>query len=267
MLKKNKIYIGDCLELFPQIPDGSVDLVVIDPPYNLGKDFGNESDVWGDVQSWLDWSKKWLNESERVLKDSGSIFVYGIHHYICYIQCYLYETGMHYGRQFIWHYENGWSKYTRSPAATYEPILWFYKTKKYYYKEMREPYKSKERLKYKITKNGKTWQPNPNGKISGDVWKVPTLAGRRFADEKVAHPTQKPLQLCEKITKYFCPENGLILVPFAGSGSECVSAALNGRSYIGFELNKKYVSIAEERLKTKKKQQEQEKELLLIGDV
>ncbi len=255
MLKKNKIYIGDCLELFPQVADESVDLIVIDPPYNLGKNFGNNSDKWDSVQAWLDWSKKWLIQSKRVLKPSGSIFVYGIHKYICYIQCYLYELELHYGRQFIWHYENGWSMYTKAPAATYEPVLWFTKTKTYTYNEIREPYKSQDRLKYKITKNGKVWTPNPLGKRSGDIWNVPTLAGRRFANEKAKHPTQKPLLLCDKITKQFSNENDLILVPFAGSGSECLSAMSNNRSFIGFELNSDYAAIAEDRIHSGKVEQ------------
>lgn len=248
MLKTNKIFEGDCLDYFKKIESNSIDLVIIDPPYNLGKDFGNSSDKWEKVEDWLEWSKKWLNESERVLKSSGSIFVYGIHKYICYIQCHLFELGLTYGRQFIWHYENGWSRYTKAPAATYEPILWFTKTKNYTYHEIREPYKSQSRLKYKIIKNGRVWKPNPLGKQSGDIWKIPTLAGRRFASEKVKHPTQKPLALCDRIIKQFSNERDLLLVPFAGSGSECVSAVKNNRDFIAFEINPNYIAIANQRL-------------------
>jgi len=250
MLKINRIYHGDCIELFRQIENESVDLIIIDPPYNLGKDFGNKSDKWETVDEWLNWSMKWLSESSRTLKKTGSIFVYGIHKYICFIQCYLYELKLQYGRQFIWYYENGWSRYTRAPASCYEPILWFTKTKKYTYHDIREPYKSTERLKYKIIKNGKIWKPNPLGKRTGDIWNIPTLAGRRFSKEKVSHPTQKPLALCDRIINHFSNEGDLVLVPFAGSGSECLSAKLNHRNYIGFELNKDYISIAEKRFMT-----------------
>jgi len=241
------------LELFKKVDDESIDLIVIDPPYNLGKNFGNNSDVWDKVSDWMAWNKKWLLECKRVLKPTGSIFVYGIHKYLCYVQCYLYEIGLIYGRQFIWHYENGWSMYTKAPSATYEPILWFTKSKDYKYNEIREPYKSKERLKHKITKNGKVWKPNPNGKMGGDVWKIPTLAGRRFANEKVNHPTQKPIALCNKIVKHFSDIDDLVLVPFAGSGSECVSAKINKRNFIGFEINEKFVEIANQRLGDYKK--------------
>src|SRR5690606_17484257 len=139
---------------------------------------------------------------------------------------------MKYRRQFIWYYENGFTTYTKSPAALYEPILWFSKSDKYTYIKIREPYKSKERLKYNVTKNGKVWNPNPEGKHAGDVWCIPTLSGKSFSSEKVNHPTQKPLRLCNRIVNHFSNPNDLIFIPFAGSGSECISAMLNGRNFI-----------------------------------
>ncbi|MCX6751080.1 MAG: site-specific DNA-methyltransferase, partial [Candidatus Pacearchaeota archaeon] len=119
----------------------------------------------------------------------------------------------------------------------------------YTYHLIREPYESKERLKYKIIKNGKEWRPNPNGKLAGDVWYIPVLAGRRFKSERVAHPTQKPLAICDRIIKHFSNKGDLVLIPFAGSGSECVSAKNNHRNFIGFELNPIYISLANKRLK------------------
>ena len=102
-------------------------------------------------------------------------------------------------------------------------------------------------MKYKITKNGKVWKPNPEGRLAGDVWSFPTLAGRRFRGEKVDHPTQKPLSISRRIVKHFSNEGDLVVVPFAGSGSECLSAMMEGRNYIGFELNPEYVVIAAKR--------------------
>lgn len=249
MIAKNTIHKGDALELFNKINDASVDLIIADPPYGINKDFG-VGKQWSidKTDEWFSWSKKWIHEANRVLKSTGSIFIYGIHHNIGFIQTYLYKLGLRYGRMFIWHYENGWSQYTKSPAATYEPLLWFHKGKQYTYHTIREPYKSKDRLKYKITKNGKTWSPHPDGKRGGDVWDIPTLAGKRFEKEKVNHPTQKPLKICDRIIKHFSNPGDLILVPFAGSGSECVSAKKNKRDFIGFELNEKYIKIAHRRL-------------------
>lgn len=248
-----RIIQGDCLEFVRDLPDQCAQLIVADPPYNLDKDFG----VWKEEQHrehWLPWCKQWLAECKRLLAPGGNIFVYGIHHHICWIQCYLYELGLSYRRQIIWCYENGFAGYTRSLAAHYEPILWFSNGDSYTYHPIREPYKSTERLKYKITKNGKRWKPHPEGRLAGDIWRFPTLAGRRFRDEKVAHPTQKPLALAQRMVEHFSNPGDLVLVPFAGSGTECLAALMGGRNYIGIELNPHYVEIARERIRRWEKQ-------------
>jgi len=246
----DRIYLEDCVSFMKKVDDEFVDLIIADPPYNLSKDFGNNSDVWDSPESWFDWSKKWIDECVRILKPTGSIFVYGIHHFMCYIHCYLYEKKMKYRRQIIWHYENGFSTYKNGPSAAYEPILWFSKTDKFTYILIRVPYKSQERLRHKITKNGKVWIPNPQGKHAGDVWNIPTLAGRRFQGEKVDHPTQKPLAVCDRIVKHFSNPGDLVYIPFAGSGSECVSCLKNDRRFIATEINPQYLKISNKRLKS-----------------
>jgi len=245
----NKIIHQDFLKGAKKLPDECADLIIADPPYNLGKNFG----VWDEKKKkdeWLPWSKNWINEANRLLKPSGNIFIYGIHKYLCWIHCYLYEIGMEYRRQIIWYYENGFAGYSdRTLAAHYEPILWFSKSNDYTYNPIREPYKSKERLKYKVNKNGKSWKPHPDGRLAGDVWSFPTLAGRRFRDEKVDHPTQKPLSISLRMVKHFSNENDLVIIPFAGSGTECLAAIMENRNFIGFELNNDYIKIANTRIK------------------
>ena len=224
----------------------SVDLVIADPPYGIEKNFG-QPDSWTTIEEWVDWCWDWLSECNRILKDGGSILLYGIHANICHNQVQLYELGLSYRRQIIWHYENGFCGH-KNLRATYEPLLWFTKGDDYFYTPIREPYKSSERLKYPVKKNGKVWMPNPDGRLAGDVWDIPTLAGRRFRDEKVDHPTQKPLAISERLAKHFCPDNGFMVIPFAGSGSECVAAYRNGRRFLGFEINPKYQALALNRL-------------------
>lgn len=243
----NQIVSGDCIEGMRGLPSDCVHLLIADPPYNLNKDFGE----WKELEKkdqWLDWSKEWLAEAERILAPGGSIFVYGIHHHLCWLQCFLYELGLHYRRQIIWHYENGWAGYTRTLAANYEPLLWFSKGRSYTYHPIREPYKSTERLKYPITKNGKVWKPNPAGRLASDVWRFPVLAGRRFRDEKVDHPTQKPLSISCRIVNHFSNPGELVVVPFVGSGSECLAAVMGQRNFIGFELNPEYIKLARKRM-------------------
>ena len=243
-----RITIGDCIDGMGDLGEGSCNLIIADPPYNLGKDFGiwKEKDMQGE---WRDWSRRWLVAAYRVLADQGSIFVYGIHHHQCWIQCMMYNVGYVYRRQIIWHYENGFAGYgKRSLRACYEPLLWFSKTNDYIFHELREPYKSQARLRHKITKNGRVWTPHPDGRMVGDVWAFPVLAGRRFRDEKVDHPTQKPLSISRRLVKHFSNPGDAVLVPFVGSGTECVAARMEGRGYVGFELNPDYVAIARERL-------------------
>ena len=247
MTESDQIIVGDCVAAMRAMPEASVSLIVADPPYNLGKDFG----IWKETErekEWLTWTREWLDEAERILKPGGAIFVYGIHRHLCWVQCHLYQIGLTYRRQIIWAYENGFSGYTKSLSAHYEPLLWFTKGSEYVYHPIREPYKSEERLKHKITKNGKSWTPNPEGRMAGDIWRFPVLAGRRFASEKVDHPTQKPLPLSLRIIRHFSNPGDLVFVPFAGSGSECLAARMTGRQYLGYDLNSKYVEIASGRI-------------------
>ncbi len=247
MIRSDYLPHGDTVEIMRTLPDGCANVIIADPPYNIGKDFGAGTFL-KDHETWMDWTRTWLTEARRLLHAEGNIFVYAIHHNACYVQCLLYETGLVYRRQIIWFYENGWSRYKLGPACHYEPLLWFAKSPNSTYHTIREPYKSKERLKHKITKNGKVWTPHPEGRQAGDVWHIPTLAGRRFAGERVAHPTQKPLAISQRLVKYFSNPGDLVLVPFVGSGSECVAAVQLSRAYIGAEINEDYLRLARERI-------------------
>ena len=99
----DEVHLGDCVQLLNDLPDGSAQLVIADPPYNLGPRFGLEKE-WVRDEKWLPWCANWLGQCQRVLSDDGNLLVYGIHHYLCYLQVQLYEMGMHYRRQIIWHY-------------------------------------------------------------------------------------------------------------------------------------------------------------------
>ena len=241
------IFLEDVTTFLAKLPDQSADLIIADPPYGIEKSFGVKEE-WQNIQEWVAWCDGWLQECERIMKPRASIFVYGIHHYLCYNQISLYNLGLNYRRQIIWHYENGFCG-NRELRATYEPLLWFTKGDLYYFEDIREPYKSVERLKYPVRKNGKVWQPHPDGRIAGDVWAIPTLAGRRFQDEKVNHPSQKPLAISQRLTRHFCPPEGSIVIPFSGSGSECLAAFREGRKFLATEINPTFKELAENRLK------------------
>ena len=258
---------GDCDKVVDELIKKGIkyDLILTDPPYNINKDFGNKSDCLS-LDDFVATTKKRIKKLKLLLTPTGSIIWFGIHNYICYVQVAMYEAGLNYRRMNIWHYENGFSRSKKEPATHYEPFLWFSNdSKKWTYNVdyVRVPYKSKERLKNAINYTAadgtkKVWTPNPNGSMRGDIWDFPTLAGKRFENEKTEHPTQKPEALITEIIRAFCPmENGMycgsILDPFHGSGTLGVCCEKLNREgsnilWTGIELEEKWCSIAKERL-------------------
>lgn len=264
----NKIYNENSDIFLKTLLEESIkfDLILTDPPYNLNKDFGNDSDKL-DLSSFLEITRSRLNLCSLLLDSYGSIVWFGIHHYIGFIQAIMYEIGLHYRRMNIWYYENGFSRVKNSPLTQYEPFLWFSKSNKkwtYNTDDVRVPYKSKDRLKnpvfYKNSKGERQeWRPNPLGAMRGDVWSFPTLAGKLFENEKTAHPTQKPESLIMELIKAFCPKNkngiyeGTILDPFHGSGTLglcCEKLNKHGHNikWIGIELEKHWCDVARKRI-------------------
>lgn len=243
------------------------DLILTDPPYNVGMDFGNNTDSLP-LDIFLAATKTRIGKLKELLTEEGSIIWFGIHDYICYIQVYMYEAGLSYRRLNIWHYENGFSRSKKEPATHYEPFLWFSKSDKkwcYNVDEVRVPYKSTERLKspvkYKDSKgNIKVWTPSEKGSMRGDVWSFPTLAGKAFKNERTEHPTQKPESLITELIKAFCPMKdgqfcGSIFDPFHGSGTlgvccEKLNKLGNHISWTGVELEEKWCKVAIDRLNT-----------------
>ena len=268
-MEYNKVIKGDSDIVLKQLLENKIkfDLICTDPPYNLNKDFGNDSDKL-ELDEFLKITKQRISICKKLLEPTGSVIWFGIHHYIGFIQSIMYNEGLYYRRMNIWHYENGFSRTSKAPLTQYEPFLWFSKSKNkwtYNVDDVRVPYKSTERLKnpiYYKDKNGekKVWQPNPNGAMRGDVWNFPTLAGKVYEKEKTSHPTQKPEALITEIIKAYCPKNadgkfeGTILDPFHGSGTLGVCCEKLNRQghkikWVGIELEQRWCDIAEERIK------------------
>lgn len=266
---RSQIIVGDSDQILPEmIREGQAfDLILTDPPYNLNKDFGNGSDSLS-FDEFIRLSRKRIENCSRLLSSSGSILWFGIHHYIGFQQVMMYEAGLYYRRMNIWRYQNGFSRSKKSPRGEYEPFLWFSKSPKdwtFNADDVRVPYKSAERLRNPVWyKDGqgrrRQWIPNPNGAMRGDVWEYPTLSGKNYAKERTEHPTQKPESLIVEMIKAFCPKNndgfyeGTILDPFLGSGTTMVACErLNQQGHnircVGIELEQKWVSIAEKRLR------------------
>jgi site-specific DNA-methyltransferase (adenine-specific) len=249
---------GDCLAILPTLQANSAQSIIADPPYNIGKDFGNNSDKQP-MDEYLAWSEKWIKECLRVLKPNGTMFIYGFSEILALILSKVpYDVNR---RWIVWHYTNKNVASLNFWQRSHESILILWKEDKVFHKdEVREAYtegflngaagKERTATKGRFSKGEKTttYTAHPNGALPRDVIKIPALAGGAGAKERVNHPTQKPLALCEKLLRSCKQEDGYVLVPFAGSGSECVAAKALGLPFLGIELNAEYVKLCEERL-------------------
>tara|TARA_B100000900_G_scaffold232699_1_gene197592 strand:- start:1048 stop:1824 length:777 start_codon:yes stop_codon:yes gene_type:complete len=257
MVYIQEIYNEDCVSGMECIESGSVDIIICDPPYNIGKDFGNESDKQK-MEEYLKWCDGWINECVRILKSDGTLYIYGFSEILAYIRVRININV----RWIIWHYTNKVTPSLNHWQRTHESILCCSKEKPHFNRdEVREPY-TKAYLKNaagkvrKATKgrfsDGKketVYKAHKKGALPRDVIKIPALAGGAGKKERVNHPTQKPLKLCQKLIK--ASKNGdetLLVVPFVGSGSECVAAKMENINFIGFEINEEYVALAKSRL-------------------
>ena len=253
----NKIYNEDCISGMKNIESESIDIIICDPPYNIGKDFGNNSDKQK-MQDYLIWCDEWIKECIRILKPNGSLYIYGFSEILAFIRVRI-DINV---RWIIWHYTNKVTPSLNFWQRTHESILCCYKEKPIFNRDdVREPYtdaflKNAAGKVRKSTKgrfsNGETettYNAHENGALPRDVIKISALAGGAGKKERVDHPTQKPLELCEKLIKASKNgENTKLVVPFVGSGSECVAAKKMNLNYIGFEINEEYVNLCNQRL-------------------
>ena len=257
--EKTQIIVNDdCIKKMKEIDADSVDIIICDPPYNIGKDFGNNSDKQK-MDDYLNWCDEWIAECIRILKPEGTLYIYGFSEILAFIRVRININV----RWIIWHYTNKVTPSLKFWQRTHESILCCSKEKRPHFNrdEVREPYtdtflKNAAGKVRKATKgrfsNGKKetiYKAHTNGALPRDVIKISALAGGAGRKERVNHPTQKPLKLCEKLIK--AAKNGedtLLIVPFAGSGSECVAAKKENINFIGYEINPEYVELCNQRL-------------------
>lgn len=252
------IHTGDCLAVLPTLESGSAQCVLADPPYNIGKDFGNASDKQP-MDEYLKWCDTWITECLRVLKPNGTMYIYGFSEILALI---LSRVPMNVNRRWlVWHYTNKNVPSLKFWQRSHESIIVLWKQDKVFNRDdVREPYtqtfldnaagKVRKATKGRFSTGDKetTYNSHPGGALPRDVIKVPALAGGAGKKERVDHPTQKPLELCTRLLTACKQESGYVLIPFAGSGSECVAAKTMGLPFVGIELNPIYVALAQERL-------------------
>lgn len=259
--QRQDVILGDVMDITKTLDDETAQIVIADPPYNIGKDFGNKSDCQ-DMDTYLIWCTQWINECLRILKPNGTMFIYGFSEILALVTAHCVPRDVN-RRWIIWHYTNKNVASVNFWQRSHESILVLWKSEKIFNKdEVREAYTDgflngaagKERASTKGRfSNGEkttTYNAHPEGALPRDVIKIPALAGGAGQNERVNHPTQKPLALCEKLLKSCKQTNddGFVLVPFAGSGSECVAAKQLGLPFVGIEVNPTYIELINYRL-------------------
>jgi site-specific DNA-methyltransferase (adenine-specific) len=237
----NKVFNQDALEGMCLLPDESIDLIVADPPYNLGKDYGNDSDKQ-EYKKFLEWTEEWLNLAIAKLKPNGSLYIFTTWRYSPEIFVFL-KSKMIMLNEIIWDRKvPSMGGSTRRYSSVHDTIGFFAKSKEHYFDldSIRIPYDEEtKKARSRSIFVGKKWLEvgyNPK-----DLWSISRL--HRIHSERENHPTQKPLEVIERMIKASCPENGIILDPFAGTGTTLAACLLNNRRCITYELNKEYYEM------------------------
>lgn len=229
------LHTGDALEIIKTIPDESVDLIIVDPPYNVDK---AEWDSFGSGSQYAMWAASWLLECKRVLRSSGSIYVFGVNRMLSHLQHVLDGIGMVYRNWIVWDIIEGpggglW-------VNRYEAIL--------YYSKTNNPYEDPESVKLeRHEENIREYKGvEYNFKNPSNIWRFIRVDDSDI--NRTEHPTQKPVPLIERMVLANSFEGQVVLDPFVGSGTSAVAAIKNGRIFIGIDNNPDYIELTRYRV-------------------
>ena len=213
-MKPIELWHGDCLELMKNIPDGSVDLVLTDPPYGIDFQSNFRKNKFNKIENDSAVNAEFLDECKRVLKDTGAIY--------CFTRWDVYPS---------------WIEQISKRFKVKNCIVWFKRggglgdlKKGYIYNH--------EFIIYCAEKNHRL-----NGKRRNDVFEF-----AKDAPSTYVHPTQRPISLLKEIIERSSNEGGVVLDCFMGSGSTGVACAKTNRQFIGIELDEGYFNIAKKRI-------------------
>ncbi len=235
-VKKKKIILkkGDCLKVLKNLKSKSIDLIFADTPYNLsgknyitvknGKFMKCDKGDWDKIDDLYNFNLSWIKACNRVLKDTGTIWISGTLHNHPYVGVALKNLGLWLINDVIWFKPNATPLLSKNRFAPSTELIWVAsKNKKYYFnydlaKEMNE------------------------GKQMRNLW---TINAQRHITK---HPTEKPENLLERIILLGSKKRDIVLDPFMGSGTTGVVAKKYSRNFIGVEINSKYFNIAKKRI-------------------
>ncbi|MFX0014411.1 MAG: DNA-methyltransferase [Promethearchaeota archaeon] len=252
MIKYNRIYNEDFIEFSKKLSEETIDLIVTSPPYGIGKEYEKKTTL----NQYLEWSNKVLTECWRILKITGSIFYQ--------VGTYVGNNGAHFPwdavifpifvklgfiprNRIIWIRQHG-THAKHKFSNRHETILWFSKSDnyKFFLDDIRVPQIYPKKKNYRQGMDYGKFTSDPRGKNPGDVWAFRNV--KHNHEEQTEHPCQFPEDLVTRIILSTTELNDIVLDPFIGSGTTAVVAKNNNRRFIGCEIVKKYVDIANHRL-------------------
>jgi site-specific DNA-methyltransferase (adenine-specific) len=238
----HRLIAGDCVVEMKKLKSGSIDLIVTDPPFNIGKKYGGVYNDNMKFADYLDWCKTWLKECIRILKKNGSLYLFNYPENNAYLLPFL-QKNMVFKRWMTWHYPtnigHSLSNFTRSQHS----IIFCTKTKKHKFNKaaivipFRNP--NDKRILKLIEKGSK-------GKIPYDVFQFNLV--KNVSKDKTTHPCQIPVPLLKVFIEASSNEGDTVLDPFGGSFSTNAAAKMLGRNSVGIDINPEYVKIGEKRL-------------------
>ncbi len=281
-ISKNKVNCGDVVKFLTSLRGEALfDLALIDPPYNIGKDFGTNNDS-KNIADYVKWSITYINECLRLIKPAAPVYIYGYPEILAHIAV---QYPLERQRWLAWHYTNKTVPTSKFWQRSFESILCLWKGNKpkLNVDDIREAYtdgflknaagklRKSKHCRYSKGVSQTVYQAHEKGALPRDVIAIPALAGGSGYAERVlycktcdefcmgqakqkhndcevlSHPTQKPLKLTERLIKGSSPET--ILIPFAGTGSECIVAKKLGIDFYATDINPEYVKLANKWLK------------------
>jgi len=246
-LSLNQIIHGDCVEILASLPENSVDLIFADPPYNLQLrndlyrpnmtkvDAVNDGwDKFGGFAEYDEFTREWLSASQRVLKETGTLWVIGSYHNIYRVGAIMQNLGFWFLNDIVWIKSNPMPNF-RGVRFTnaHETMIWAQK---------------KKGAKY--TFNHQSMKAlNDDLQMRSD-WNLNLATGRQRikSNGAKAHSTQKPEALLYRVIMASSNPGDVVLDPFFGSGTTGAVAKKLGRNWIGIERDKKYIKIAQKRI-------------------
>lgn len=245
------LYNENSLKILNELPENSVDMIFADPPYLLSNggftcDSGKmvsvnkgQWDVSNGLKKDFEFHLEWTKACHRVLKPGGTIWISGTYHSIYQCGFALQVNKFHILNDIAWFKPNASPNLScRFFTASHETLIWARKDKK-----------GKHKFNYNLMKNG-NWPEDfikKPGLQMRSVWAMGTPKPSEKKHGK--HPTQKPIDLLVRIVLASTDKGDIVIDPFTGSSTTGIACALNGRKFIGIDLEKKYLDLSVKRFK------------------